>query len=150
MRASKTERERTMEDADREKEAKEESKRAPGSFFLSLSLSDMEFSEGTRCSWNSRHRGSPQPRLHGSANFLPALITSRVRRFIRLVYIQPRYTSFCSSCIFPLFLRVPLPCYFPRNSLHLSCVELISVFEIFKSKLRYASVTKTMEISKIV
>lgn len=70
-----------MRDADRGKRAKEASETGPR-----LSISCMEFSEGTRCSWNSRRRGPARPRLHGSANFLPALITSSSTLYQTRVY----------------------------------------------------------------
>jgi len=124
MRVSKTERERTMEDADREKGAKEASKRGPPapSLFLSLSLS-LSLSRSSR-----KERDVPGTLAIAallSLGFTVQLTFCRlllraVRRFIRLAYIQTRYTSFRSSCIFPLFLHVPLLCYFPRNFLHLS------------------------------
>lgn len=54
----------------------------------------MEFSEGTRdvpgtlagAARRGVHRGPPQPRLHGSANFLPTLITSSPTLYQTRVY----------------------------------------------------------------
>lgn len=90
-----------MGDADRGKGGKRSTEAGPR-----VSISCMEFSEGTRCSWNSRHRGPPRPRLHGSANFLPALITSSSTLYQTRVYrrtvLRPLSALFLCLVAFPV------------------------------------------------
>lgn len=92
-------------------------------------FSSMEFSlsEGTRCSWNSRHRGPLQSELHGSANFPPALITSpRDALSDSRAYRQARYTYF-PPCVPPCF---PQSLVFPVPFASLSSLKFLSSFHV--------------------